>query len=424
MTLKKTINVRPFGLSEKENFRLSKIFQLSREDKRLYYLDNSDDIKSIDIAIVNTRSSSAIEQFNLFRNINPTIALVTIGPKSSHHHLASILIPSGVYRILDAISLGQLTNEKAQAAIDNEAQTGKQQFTVPVQTTVITEAPNQHSKYQALVVDDSETIQKAVAIEIRNIIFEIDIDYASSGEEALEHINDKQYDLIFLDIMMPGIDGFETCSIIRKKGNMKKTPIIMLTSKKAALDELKGSLSGCSSYLTKPVKRTELYSLKLPRLLARSRKTTSEQKEKTSRPIRVEATKKPEYKILVVDDSEMMQKTLEVNIQLVENAIMHIDFANNGKDALKLVNNLQYDLVFLDIMMPGIDGFETCRLMRQKVEMKKTPIVMVTNKTLPLDEVDGLVAGCTTYLTKPLNHEKFQRMMESILIWLKRLKGK
>lgn len=48
----------------------------------------------------------------------------------------------------------------------------------------------------------------------------------------------------------------------------------------------------------------------------------------------------------------------------------------------------------------------------------------VSNKALPLDEVDGLVAGCTTYLTKPLNHEKFQRMVERILIWLKRLKGK
>ena len=273
-----------------------------------------------------------------------------------------------------------------------------------------------------MVVDDSKTMQKAVAIEINNILHDINIDFADSGEDALDLVNQNQYDLIFLDIMMPGIDGFETCKIIRKKESMKKTPIMMLTGKRTELDELKGVLSGCTTYLTKPIKPGQFKMLQLPHLIALSRKCSERQKLKSAEPIK-EAVKKTEYQVLVVDDSEIMQKALEVELVQVKDSIMNINFAESGEMALEQVGTKKYDLIFLDVMMPGIDGFETCTLMRKITDLKKTPIIMVTGKASPLDEVKGIMAGCTTYLTKPLNHKGFQDVMEKVSFWLAKQTG-
>ena len=106
--------------------------------------------------------------------------------------------------------------------------------------------------FQALVVDDSAAIRKQLEIELRSTA--IQADYAVCGEDALEKIQQKQYDLIFLDIIMPGIDGYEVCKNLRKMPNYKRTPVIMLSGKVGPLDEVEGILAGASTYLLKPVK--------------------------------------------------------------------------------------------------------------------------------------------------------------------------
>lgn len=440
MNLIKSVSVEILGFSEKETSRLSKIFRLSlsRENKRTYSVNNSSDAQSIDMVIINTHSISAIQQFNELRNENSSLGVVTVGPKKSHFHLSGILIPFSIFKILDAVPLsktsGQTTQKKTSISdnrLDQEyiSQKVAPKIEAPAEAkTAIPESrkaetlPQPQDKYQVLVVDDSKTMQKAVAIEINNILHDINIDFADSGEDALDQVNQNQYDLIFLDIMMPGIDGFETCKIIRKKENMKKTPIMMLTGKRTQLDELKGILSGCTTYLTKPIKPGQFRVLQLPHLIALSRKCSEQQKLKPAEPVK-EAVQKTEYQVLVVDDSEIMQKALEVELVQVKDSIMNITFAESGEMALEQVDTKKYDLVFLDVMMPGIDGFETCTLMRKNAALKKTPIIMVTGKTSPLDEVKGIMAGCTTYLTKPLNHKGFQDMMEKVSVWLNKQTG-
>lgn len=123
------------------------------------------------------------------------------------------------------------------------------------------------------------------------------------------------------------------------------------------------------------------------------------------------------YLVLVVDDSVSIQKSLELNLLKLPN-IGQIDFADSGEMALEKIEAKQYDIIFLDVMMPGIDGYETCTQMRQKPLYKKTPIVMVSAKCSPLDEVKGIVAGCTTYLTKPVQNEAFQKLSHRMMTWL------
>jgi two-component system cell cycle response regulator len=123
------------------------------------------------------------------------------------------------------------------------------------------------------------------------------------------------------------------------------------------------------------------------------------------------------YRVLVVDDSPAIQKSLELNLAILPQ-IGVIDFADSGESAIERAGTKQYDLIFLDVMMPGIDGYETCTQLRQKPEYKKIPIIMVSGKTSPLDEVKGVMAGCTTYLTKPVQPEAFQKLSIRILAWL------
>ncbi|MDO9106786.1 MAG: response regulator [Methylovulum sp.] len=124
-----------------------------------------------------------------------------------------------------------------------------------------------------------------------------------------------------------------------------------------------------------------------------------------------------QYRALVVDDSAAIQKSIQLKLATLEQ-IADIDFADSGEAALAMAAANHYHLIFLDVMMPGMDGYEACALLRKQPEYKKTPIIMVSGKTSPLDEVKGVMAGCTTYLTKPVQAEAFQKLSTRVLAWL------
>ena len=139
--------------------------------------------------------------------------------------------------------------------------------------------------------------------------------------------------------------------------------------------------------------------------------------EVVAAPEQVPSASTDSFRILVVDDSPAIQKSLEINLLTLKN-IGEIDFADSGEEALEKIDTKQYDVIFLDVMMPGIDGYETCTQIRKKTNYKHTPVVMVSAKCSPLDEVKGIIAGCTTYLTKPVQNEAFQKLSHRMMEWL------
>lgn len=143
----------------------------------------------------------------------------------------------------------------------------------------------------------------------------------------------------------------------------------------------------------------------------------TEEEEETNKESIAETEEGEDYShlALVVDDSAAIRKQLEIELR---NAHIKADFAETGEEALEMSAQTQYDLVFLDIIMPGIDGYEVCRQMRARKAMKKTPIIMLSAKTSPLDEVQGVIAGASTYLTKPVKHEQFQQTLKRVSKWL------
>ena len=118
---------------------------------------------------------------------------------------------------------------------------------------------------------------------------------------------------------------------------------------------------------------------------------------------------------LVIDDSAAIRKQLELELR---DAGITTEFAESGVQALEIIKDKHFDLVFLDIIMPGLDGYETCKQMRAHAAYKKTPIVMLSGKTSPLDEVQGVIAGATTYLTKPVKSDKLQEVLNRLTKWI------
>jgi CheY-like chemotaxis protein len=103
---------------------------------------------------------------------------------------------------------------------------------------------------RALIVDDSLPVR----IQMRQALqpFSWKVDYAETGEEALPMLDANDYDIVFLDVVMPGIDGYEVCRYA-KSGRARETPVVMLTSASSPADRVKGKLAGCNTYLIKPV---------------------------------------------------------------------------------------------------------------------------------------------------------------------------
>jgi len=109
---------------------------------------------------------------------------------------------------------------------------------------------------KAMIVDDSKTIRRTAETLLKKVGCEVVT--ATDGFDALGKIVDQEPDIIFVDIMMPRLDGYQTCALIKRNKEFRATPVIMLSSKDGLFDRAKGRIVGSDQYLTKPFSRDEL----------------------------------------------------------------------------------------------------------------------------------------------------------------------
>ena len=107
-----------------------------------------------------------------------------------------------------------------------------------------------------LVIDDSNTIRRSAEIFLKQGGHEVVL--AEDGFDALAKVNDAAPDLIFCDILMPRLDGYQTCAIIKRNEKFSSTPIVMLSSKDGVFDKARGRMVGSQEYLTKPFTKDQL----------------------------------------------------------------------------------------------------------------------------------------------------------------------
>lgn len=118
------------------------------------------------------------------------------------------------------------------------------------------------------------------------------------------------------------------------------------------------------------------------------------------------------YKILLVEDEENLRELLKYQL---ENAGYHVITANDGIEALNLARKHKIDLIILDLMLPKLDGYTVCRLLKFSEQYKKIPLIMATARTNPEDKARGLEMGADFYLTKPINSKELLEKIEELL---------
>ena len=117
---------------------------------------------------------------------------------------------------------------------------------------------NQLTGLRVMVIDDSKTIRRTAETLLKKEGCEVVT--ATDGFEALSKIADHQPQIVFVDIMMPRLDGYQTCALIKNNQMFRQTPVIMLSSKDGLFDKARGRIVGSEQYLTKPFTRDELLS--------------------------------------------------------------------------------------------------------------------------------------------------------------------
>lgn len=174
-------------------------------------------------------------------------------------------------------------------------------------------------KNTILVVDDEAEIRNLLEIYLSNEGYEVI--KASNGEEAIEIVNSKDIKLIVLDVMMPKMDGIETCKRIREKMNI---PILMLSAKSEDMDKIQGIMTGADDYITKPFNPLEL-TVRVKALLRRAYYFNNREDNTRDNIITIESLKIDKSKhIISVDDSEIQLTSREFDI-------LYLLASNRGK---------------------------------------------------------------------------------------------
>lgn len=237
------------GFSALETTKIEKIMNLTHSHTMKFFPQREIDAGKFDIVMVDADDSVALARAEALAHTVDDSFLILITSKPELMSRSNI-IRKPIISTRFVASLNELLASNTNSRMFTESKP------IPnVNSTVSLETePEETLPFRVLVVDDSQFMRSALEIELEKLTQHIEITLVSCGEEALEKIAGGHcFDLIFLDIMMTGIDGNMTCQAIRKNELFKKTPVVMLSAKTSAFDEMRAYISGCTDYLTKPI---------------------------------------------------------------------------------------------------------------------------------------------------------------------------
>ena len=281
------------------------------------------------------------------------------------------------------------------------------QAAAAAQPTVARPAVNLHD-LRVLIVDDNATNRRILQETLR--VFGCRSEQLATGTEALRVLSEAidqgdAFNLILLDAHMPELDGFQVLEQLRQTPKLSQLPVIMLTS----ADERPKGATKCQSEanfarLTKPVKQMQLLNTILEVM---GRQPAPEPLQAAA----VSAAGQPapdqarapaaarSLRILLVEDNEINRKLARI---VLERAGHQVTAAENGRLALELLERQPFDLVFMDVQMPEMDGLEATAAIRANPRWAKLPIIAMTAYAMKGDRERCLAAGMDDYVSKPL----------------------
>jgi DNA-binding response OmpR family regulator len=282
-----------------------------------------------------------------------------------------------------------------------------------------------------LVADDDLVTQKILRLTLECAGYEVTA--AADGEETLRALEQSVPDVVVLDVMMPKIDGFSVLRRIRDDPRTAEVPVVLLTARSGPEDLWRGWQEGVDYYLTKPFDSEELLRFMARALEPYAAAGTVKAAEAIDAadalaklpvvprmPERTDAISDPAVSVaplltptvLVVDDDPAIQRVLRMTLELEGFAV---DCASDGIEALDRIAHQRPDLVLLDVTMPGLDGFDVLRRIRDGATTADLPVILLTARSGEEDMWQGWQCGVDYYMTKPFDIEELLRSIDRLL---------
>jgi len=274
---------------------------------------------------------------------------------------------------------------------------------------------------KAFVVDDNLTNLKIIQYQCKRMGMEVEV--FDDPLKVIPHLKENSYDIGILDMQMPGMNGYQLASEIRKIYGKDKLPLILLSSVSEIYNpEIKEVFDEA---MYKPARENVLFKkinrLLHPQKVGQRRKLQEgkvvlpvlriDQEKKKEGPKPSSTERMPDLDILLVEDNIVNQK---VASRILNRMGFETDVAGNGLEALKLMEKKSYDLIFMDVMMPEMDGITATREIRKKYgEQRPQPtIIALTANVLEEDKKRCFDAGMDDFLPKPVKKDQIREKIE------------
>jgi CheY-like chemotaxis protein len=272
---------------------------------------------------------------------------------------------------------------------------------------------SQLSDLRLLVVDDNPTNCRILTLQARK--WGMIARHTNEGKQALEWLRaGERFDMAIVDMQMPGMDGITLATEIRKLPRGSALPLVLLTSMGVKTTQPDLASASFASCLAKPVKPAQLKQTLLR--VVSGAKPIPRQPPVSAKLDPTLAQRLP-LRILLCDDNAINQK---VASRLLHQMGYRADLAGNGLEAVAALDRQRYDLVFMDVMMPEMNGFEATAAIRERQKQKacnpnyKSSIIIVamTASAMQGDREKCLAAGMDDYLSKPVRPEDIRKVVE------------
>ena len=260
---------------------------------------------------------------------------------------------------------------------------------------------------RVLVVDDVPPNVKLLEAKLTSEYF--DVISATSGEEALEAIEKTPPDIVLLDVMMPGMDGFEVCRRIKGNPRTAHIPVVMVTALDHPKDRVTGLEAGADDFLTKPVHDIALFAR--VRSLVRLKMLMDElrMREATGQALGFEDDLRTEInepvtgaRILLIDDQE--RSASRVAEALVDMGEVQIDAGDAGVADRAAANF--FDLIIVSMGLANADGLRVCSQIRSIEATRHVPILIIVDENNSRELIRGLEIGINDYLVRPIDRNE------------------
>lgn len=259
-----------------------------------------------------------------------------------------------------------------------------------------------------LVVDDISANVKLLEARLTAEYF--DVQTATSGPDALDKLERSSFDIVLLDVMMPGMDGFEVCRRIKENPRTTLVPVIMVTALDQTADRVKGLEAGADDFLTKPVSDVQLItrvkSLVRLKLLSDELhlRATQGRMGLDERISLADIGRGEPGRILVVDDRPSSYEKLRT----VLGHDNKVDLETNPQEALFRAAEGDYDLTIVNISLTDYDALRLCSQLRSLERTRAMPILLVTEPEDGARLLRGLDLGVNDYLVRPIDRHELQ----------------